>query len=152
MTKIHRDIKDIPAKSVDDPNIYEQEEHPLDYDFVRTPEKRALSRAIKSLHQNNPTQQITHFDGKHTRVIGVTPTQARCYNVVKSNCQENVAMIGIDWDTLRMLFRYSTVNVLVKKNLLKVVGNRVFTGTHIKSATEIMEKGGVGKLSITMPG
>ena len=149
--KIHRDLKDIPAKSADDPNLYGHKEHALDYDFVRTPEKKALNYASKKMHQSNPTQQITHFDGKHTHIIGVTSTQARCYNTVKSNCQENISNKGCDWDTLRLLFRYGTINAMVKKNLLKVVGDKVLVGTYIKTPTEIMEKGGVGKISITMP-
>ena len=150
--KIHRDIKDIPAKKANDPNLYEQEQHPLDYDFVRTPEKRAFSHARKKMYQNNATRQITHFDGKHTHVVNVTWVQAKCYTVVKSNCQKNVSKKGINWDTLRMLYRYATINVLVKKNLLKVVGNCVFIGTYLESEQEIMEKGGIGKISITMPG
>ena len=150
--KIHRDLKDIPSKKANDPNLYEHEQHSLDYDYVRTPEKRAFSRAVKKAYQVNATQQITHFDGKHHHVVSVTPTQARCYNTVKSNCQENVSKKGVDWDILRMLFRYNTINVMVKKNLLKVVGDRVLVGTYIESSTEIMEKGGIGKISITMPG
>ena len=146
--KIHRDLKDIPTKSADDPNLYDMEEHILDYDFVRTNEKKAFSFASKKMHQSNPTVQITHFDGKHHHVVSVTPTQARCYNTVNDERQNNK---GIDWDILRMLFRYNTINVLVKKNLLKVVGDKVLVGTYIETSVEIMEKGGVGKMTIIMP-
>ena len=149
--KIHRDLKDIPAKRVDDPNLYDMEEHTLDYDFVRTNEKKAFSFASKKMHQSNPTQQIIHFDGKHHHVVSVTPTQSRCYHTVNSNCQETQYDKGIDWDILRELFRYNTINVLVKKNLLKVVGDRVLISTYIETPAEIMEKGGVGKMTIIMP-
>ena len=148
MTKIHRDFKDIPSKKANDPNLYGHEKHVLDYDFVRTPEKRAFSRAVKKAHQSNAKQQVTHFDGKYIYIISVTPTQARCYNTIKNLPQSSE---GIDWNILRKLFRYATINVLVKNNLLKVVGERVFIGTPIESDQEIMEKGGVGKISITMP-
>ena len=117
MIKIHRDLKDIPAKDANDPNLYGYEEHPLKYDFVRTPEKKAISRAIKKAHQSNPTQQVKHFDGRHTHIVDVTPAQAQCYNTVK-DLPQNIN--SIDFSILRKLHRYATVSFLVKKKLLNI--------------------------------
>jgi len=144
MKQLHRDLKDIPAKSVDDPDLY-------GYNDVLPHEKmlmRQVSTHVKHKHIRQ-MQQVIHNDTKHKHIVTVSTTQAKCYNVVKDYLKHtNLDKVSIK--TIKSIYLESTIKALIKLNLFKIEGDYIKLGTYFETDVEIMEKGGVGKIMISM--
>jgi len=146
---IHRDIEDIPSVSIEENggNVYDNE---LRLAHERVDVRAAVKNALKKERQQRA--QIIHNNGKHTHVVTVSSKQADCYNTVKRYFEIYPESQNMSWSSLRALYLESTINALGRRGLLKITnnGNKIALGTYVESDTEIMEKGGVGNITINM--
>jgi len=93
---------------------------------------------------------IVHDDGKGKQVFVVSTTQKRAWNIINSCFEQNIKF-GHENQLKVASINIKTIKALIKKGLVEEK-NGIFIPKMIKeTASEIMSKGGVGKIVINIP-
>ena len=111
---IHRRLRDIPAQSCDDPNLYPG--------YNSNPFQKHIIDLYNAIGYNYKMKRagdvhMVYNDGKYKRVVRVSRVQQICYKSIelffKSSGQIKVAAF-----ILEEIYQKSTIKALIKKGLL----------------------------------